>query len=90
MSTGTSGRLDKVIAHATLAGRPTGSILRLERQALRIEQTALAKQMGMSRQRLDILERRERLTPEMVERYRAALRLIVMIVEPPESTSGGG
>jgi hypothetical protein len=80
MTNGTSGRLDKVIAHATLAGRPSGSVLRLERLALRIDQTAFAKAMGMSRQRLDILERRETLTPEMVERYRGALRMIVTIV----------
>jgi len=80
MSNGTSGRLDKILAHATIAGRPSGSVLRLERLALRIEQTALAKQMRMSRQRLDILERRERLTPEMIERYRAGLRMIVTIV----------
>jgi hypothetical protein len=86
MSNGTSGRLDKLLAHATIAGRPSGSVLRLERLALRIEQTALAKQMRMSRQRLDILERRERLTPEMVERYRAGLRMIVTIV--PDADRG--
>ena len=82
MSDGTSGRLDKVMAAATIAGRPSGSILRLERLALRIDQTMLAKHMHMSRQRLDILERRERLTDDMIERYRAALRMIVTIAEP--------
>jgi transcriptional regulator with XRE-family HTH domain len=82
----TSGRLDRVLAAATLAGAPTGSVLRLERLALRINQTALAKQMGFSRQRLDELERREKLTPEMVERYRAGLRLIVTIV--PDAARG--
>ena len=82
MSDGTSGRLDKVMAAATIAGRPSGSILRLERLALRIDQTMLAKHMHMSRQRLDILERRERLTDNMIERYRAALRMIVTIAEP--------
>jgi phage gp36-like protein len=82
MSDGTSGRLDKVMAAATIAGRPSGSILRLERLALRIDQTMLAKHMHMSRQRLDVLERRERLTDNMIERYRAALRLIVTIAEP--------
>jgi transcriptional regulator with XRE-family HTH domain len=90
MSNGTSGRLDKVIAHATLAGRPSGLLLRLERQALRIDQKAFAKMMGMSRQRLDVLERREQLSPEMVERYRAALHTMVMIVEPSEPESGKG
>ena len=80
MSNATSGRLDKVLAHATIAGRPSGAVLRLERLALRIDQTAFAKAMGMSRQRLDILERRETLTPEMVERYRGTLRMIVTIV----------
>ena len=79
-SSGTSGRLDKVLAHATIAGRPSGSVLRLERLALRIDQTAFARAMGVSRQRLDILERREWLSPEMVERYRGALRMIVTIV----------
>lgn len=79
MSNGTSGRLDKVLAAATLAGQPSGSILRLERLALRVDQSALARQMGITRQRLDVLERKERLTPEMIERYRAALRLIVTI-----------
>ena len=54
MSNATSGRLDKVLAHATIAGRPSGAVLRLERLALRIDQTAFAKAMGMSRQRLDI------------------------------------
>jgi transcriptional regulator with XRE-family HTH domain len=79
MSNGTSGRLDKVLAAATLAGEPSGAILRLERLALRIDQSALARQMGITRQRLDVLERRDRLTPEMIERYRSALRLIVTI-----------
>lgn len=36
--------------------------------------------MGMSRQRLDVLERKERLTSEMIERYRAALLRMVSIV----------
>ena len=75
-----------MLAAATIAGRPTGSVLRLERLALRIDMTALAKQMGFSRQRLDQLERREKLTPEMVERYRAALRMIVTLVP---GTEGG-
>jgi len=79
MSNGTSGRLDKVLAHATIAGRPSGSVLRLERLALRIDQKALARQMGITRQRLDVLERRDTLTPEMVERYRAGLLVIVTI-----------
>lgn len=70
------------MAAATIAGRPSGSILRLERLALRIDQTMLAKHMHMSRQRLDILERRERLTDDMIKRYRAALRMIVTIAEP--------
>ena len=78
----TSGRLDRVIAASTLAGYPSGAVLRLERLALRIDQSALARQMGMSRQRLDILERREKPTPELVDRYRAALRMIVMIAAP--------
>ena len=86
MSHGTSGRLDKVIAHATITGRPSGSILRLERQALRIDQKALAKMMGMSRQRLDVLERREGLSDDMIERYRAALKMIVTIV--PDAGQG--
>ena len=90
MSTGPSGRLDKVLAHATLAGRPSGSVLRLERLALRIDQTAFAKAMGMSRQRLDILERRETLTPEMVERYRGVLRTIVTIAELPNPAPDKG
>jgi len=38
----------------------------------------------MSRQRLDVLERREMLTPEMVERYRAAILLIVRIAPDAE------
>lgn len=75
-----------MLAAATLAGRPSGSVLRLERLALRIDQTALARQMGFSRQRLDELERREKLTPEMVERYRAGLALIVTIV--PDAARG--
>jgi DNA-binding Xre family transcriptional regulator len=82
MGNGTSGRLDRILAAATIAGRPSGTVLRLERLALRVNQTALAAQLGMSRQRLDILERRERLTPEMIERYRAALRVIVSIAQP--------
>jgi hypothetical protein len=82
MSNGTSGRLDKVLAAATIAGRPSGSVLRLERLALRIDQTMLAKHMHISRQRLDILERRERLTDNMIERYRAALLMIVTIAQP--------
>ena len=77
----TSGRLDKVLAAATIAGRPTGAVLRLERMALRINQTAFAKQMGMSRQRLDKYERDEApIAPPFIERYRAALRMIVTIV----------
>lgn len=80
MSNGTSGRLERVLASATLAGQPSGSVLRLERLALRIDQSALARQMGMSRQRLDVLERKERLTSEMIERYRAALLRMVSIV----------
>jgi transcriptional regulator with XRE-family HTH domain len=65
-------------------------VLRLERLALRIDQTALARQLGMSRQRLDVLERREKLTPEMIERYRAALRTMTMIVEPPSLANAEG
>jgi hypothetical protein len=87
MGNGTSGRLDRILAAATIAGRPSGSVLRLERLALRVNQQALAAQLGMSRQRLDVLERRERLTPEMIERYRAALRVIVSIAQP-EATEG--
>jgi len=79
-----SGRLDRVLAAATIAGAPTGAVLRLERLALRIDQSALARMMGMSRQRLDVLERREMLTPEMVERYRAAILLIVRIAPDAE------
>lgn len=90
MSNGTSGRLDRVLAAATLAGRPSGSVLRLERLALRIDQTAFAKQLGMSRQRLDKLERRERLTDAMIERYRAALRTTMLIVGPPDPAQGDG
>ena len=90
MSNGPAGRLEKILAHATLAGRPSGSVLRLERLALRIDQTMMAKHMHMSRQRLDTLERRDRLTPEMVERYRAALLLIATIVEPPSPPLAGG
>ncbi len=82
----TSGRLDRVLAAATLAGRPSGAVLRLERLALRIDQSALARQLGMSRQRLDVLERREKLTEEMVERYRGALAVMVSIV--PDSARG--
>jgi transcriptional regulator with XRE-family HTH domain len=103
VSNGTSERLDKVLAHATVAGRPSGSILRLERLALRIDQKALARQMGMSRQGLDLVERREKVAPAMVERYRAALLLIVTIApadargvtlakardKSPDSTTGG-
>jgi transcriptional regulator with XRE-family HTH domain len=80
----TSGRLDKVLAAATLAGQPTGSVLRLERLALRIDQSALARQLGFSRQRLDQMERREKLSPEFIERYRAALRMMVTITGTPE------
>lgn len=86
----TSGRLDRVLAHATIAGRPSGPVLRLERLALRIDQTAMARQMGVSRQRLDVLERRQWLTTEMIERYRAALQTIVSIVGPPEPDAGRG
>ena len=68
MSTGTPGRLDKILAHATLAGRPSGSVLRLERLALRIDQKAFAKALGMSRQRLDVMEKRESVTDEFIER----------------------
>lgn len=82
----TSGRLDRVLAAATLAGGPTGAVLRLERLALRVDQVALARQMGFTRQRLDQLERREKLTPEMIERYRAALTLIVRIA--PDAGQG--
>ena len=87
MGNGTSGRLDRILAAATIAGRPSGSVLRLERLALRVNQKALAAQLGMSRQRLDVLERRDQLTPEMIERYRAALRVIVSIAQP-EATEG--
>lgn len=79
MSNGTSGRLDRVLAAATLAGRPSGPVLRLERLALRINQKSFAKFLGMSRQRLDELERREKVTDELIERYRAGLRMIVTI-----------
>ena len=89
MSTGTPGRLDKVLAHATIAGRPSGAVLRLERLSLRIDQKAFAKALGMSRQRLDELEKRERLTDDFIERYRGTLRMIVTIV-PGESDSGRG
>jgi len=69
-----------VLAAATLAGRPTGEVLRLERTALRIAQTAIARQLGVSRQRVDDLERgKRRLSPDMIERYRAALLLIETI-----------
>ena len=78
--TPTSGRLDKVLAAATIAGQPTGAVLRLERLALRVEQTALAKQMGFSRQRLDLYERDQApISPLFIKRYRAALTLIVRI-----------
>ena len=89
MSTGTPGRLDKVLAHATLAGRPSGSVLRLERLSLRIDQKGFAKALGMSRQRLDELEKRERLTDEFIERYRVTLRT-VMTIAPDAAASDGG
>jgi transcriptional regulator with XRE-family HTH domain len=77
MSNVTSGRLDRILAAATLAGQPSGEVLRLERGALRINQTAIARVMGVTRQRVDDLERgKRRLNPEMIERYRAALQLI--------------
>jgi len=97
MSTGTPGRLDKVLAHATIAGRPSGSVLRLERLSLRIDQKAFAKALGMSRQRLDELEKREIPTrerailawDEFVVRYRGALRT-VMTIAPDAAASGEG
>ena len=89
MSNGTSGRLDKIIAAATLAGRPSGSVLRLERLALRIDQKAFAKALGMSRQRLDILEKRETLTDDFIARYRGTLRT-VMTIAPDAPDSGQG
>jgi transcriptional regulator with XRE-family HTH domain len=89
MSSGTPGRLDKVLAHATLAGRPSGSVLRLERLSLRIDQKGFAKALGMSRQRLDELEKRERVTDEFIERYRGMLRT-VMTIAPDAAASGEG
>ncbi len=89
MSTGNPGRLDKIIAAATLAGRPSGSVLRLERLALRIDQKAFAKALGMSRQRLDEMEKRETLTDEFIARYRGTLRT-VMTIAPDSSNSGDG
>ena len=89
MSTGTPGRLDKVLAHATLAGRPSGSVLRLERLSLRIDQKSFAKALGMSRQRLDELEKRERVTDDFIERYRSMLRT-VMTIAPDAADSGEG
>lgn len=84
--TPTSGRLDRILAAATIAGAPSGPLLRLERLALRVEQLALAKQLGISRQRLDVLERQEKLNPDFVVRYRAALTLIVRIA--PDADPG--
>jgi transcriptional regulator with XRE-family HTH domain len=64
-------------------------VLRLERLSLRIDQKAFAKALGMSRQRLDELEKRERLTDEFIERYRGTLRT-VMTIAPDASDSGEG
>jgi len=77
------------MAVATIEGRISGAILRLERLSLRIDQKAFAKVLGMSRQRLDELEKRERLTDEFIDRYHAGLRL-VMTIAPDSSDTGEG
>ena len=70
--TQTPGRLDRVLALAAKPPTISGRVLRLERQAAFVTVTALARQIGISRQRLNTWERGER-SPEQAARYRAAL-----------------
>ena len=90
-----NGRLDRILAIATPPPQPTGADLRGERRDEDVTVTALAAQMGISRQRIHTIEGpplgapRRRPThpdPETVMRYRAALSAIV----ERRSESGGG
>jgi len=56
-----------------LASRSTGLDLRLRRTTLGVSQTAIASQLGVSRQRVGHLEGMLRPPRRMVERYLAAL-----------------
>lgn len=53
-----------------------GPTLRIERLRANLTATALAAQMGLSRQALWSLERAARVSPERVEAYRAAVKTL--------------
>lgn len=54
----------------------TGHTLRIERVRARISVTALAAQMGISRQTLWTIERAAQVAPDRVADYRAAVRTL--------------
>ena len=62
---------------------PTGLDLKLERTAARVTGRAIARAMGVSSSRIGHIEALAVVTPEMVIRYRSALRTCV-----DERTSG--
>jgi len=55
----------------------TGLDLKLERTAQRVQATAIARTMGVSTSRIGHVEASAVVTPQMAERYRAALATCV-------------
>lgn len=64
-----------------------GKTLKVERVRANITATALAAQMGLSRQSLWVLERSASLTAEQTVRYRTALAQLRDGIEPSEAVA---